>query len=682
MAELHDALKALGPVDFSDVPVDNLGPYLQHHFEAGELICNSVPPPPGGDDFESSNPSHSKPNSASSSKEITASSARPPTPHELHAGLRKGWGKPLKVSAKENPLGISVYKMAGNDRHGAWFARRSVHEGLSVSKFKKAMQREFAESLAVQGGPGEGNIRGIGGDQRLERKKVDGVGQMEVYQLSAQFPGPTTPREFVTLLLTSDNALSEKSTPDGKGNHIPRHYMVVSKPVKHPQAPERNGYIRGQYESVELIREIPLHKKGGNNKAASTTNLPDSSTHESGHRERGHTIGSSEGGKADRQAKDSETEEAELNPVEWIMITRSEPGGGIPRFMVERGTPGTMCSDIVKFLDWACGKDDIPDPDDPEADKEAQDAAAQVNADPSEAPSTNGASAQPQSQSQPATQSVQPPAQGGVISHFTNALEAGLDAYAPTYVSQYAHQYLDQEPGQQPTQQPAAQTEGYDDDSSDTSSFASAEDFHSALDRKFTDQPAPSTDTLGSTPSTPESMTSTKASNHHERELDRLNRRKEKLDHKLAKKREEEEAKLADHRRKDSAELAKAEEKHEKEKRKAEEKHAREMKKLEAKKEKELRKAEDKRRKHADRDMVSRLGRERDEFRNQAEVLKKELDLLREQLGELQRENTLLVGHLGKMSGGEVAMRAVRDEVMQARKRSGSRGSRSSPSRG
>lgn len=69
--------------------------------------------------------------------------------------------------------------MAGNDRHGAWFARRSVHEGLGFTKWKRAMQREFAKSLAVEGGPGEGSVRGIGADRRLERKVVDGVGQLD-----------------------------------------------------------------------------------------------------------------------------------------------------------------------------------------------------------------------------------------------------------------------------------------------------------------------------------------------------------------------------------------------------------------------------------------------------------------------------------------------------------------------
>ncbi|KFY83257.1 hypothetical protein V500_10118, partial [Pseudogymnoascus sp. VKM F-4518 (FW-2643)] len=44
----------------------------------------------------------------------------------------------------------------------------------------------------------------------------------------------------------------------------------------------------------------------------------------------------------------------ERNPVEWIMLTRSDPGGSVPRFMVERGTPGSIVADAAKFLNWAC----------------------------------------------------------------------------------------------------------------------------------------------------------------------------------------------------------------------------------------------------------------------------------------------------------------------------------------
>jgi hypothetical protein len=74
---------------------------------------------------------------------------------------------------------MSVYKLAGKDGRGAWFARRSVHEGMGFMKWKLGLQREFPETLEVQGGPGEGNIRGIGGERRVERGVVEGVGCVE-----------------------------------------------------------------------------------------------------------------------------------------------------------------------------------------------------------------------------------------------------------------------------------------------------------------------------------------------------------------------------------------------------------------------------------------------------------------------------------------------------------------------
>lgn len=44
---------------------------------------------------------------------------------------------------------------------------------------------------------------------------------------------------------------------------------------------------------------------------------------------------------------------SEQSPVEWIMITRSDPGGSVPRWMVERGTPGGIVKDAERFLNWA-----------------------------------------------------------------------------------------------------------------------------------------------------------------------------------------------------------------------------------------------------------------------------------------------------------------------------------------
>jgi hypothetical protein len=178
--ELHRALETLRPKDFNDdVPLDDLSNFLSSVFEDATVIANSVPLPPGGDDFASVSPKSSSPNVATKAAEMIVSPARPPPKPASVEKLAQGWGKPLKMNARDNPLGIAVFKMAAHDRHGAWFARSSVHEGLGFAKWKAAMKKEFDESLAVQGGPGEGNIRGIGGDRRLERETVEGVGKLE-----------------------------------------------------------------------------------------------------------------------------------------------------------------------------------------------------------------------------------------------------------------------------------------------------------------------------------------------------------------------------------------------------------------------------------------------------------------------------------------------------------------------
>jgi hypothetical protein len=178
MSKLHKALETLRPKDFSEVPLDDLTAFLPEIFAKAELIANSVPPPPNGSPFEISQRTRTDASSATSAADLTVSQVRRPVQAQ-HEELQKAWGKPLKMSAKENATGISVFKMAGHDRHGAWFARTSVHEGLGFAKWKRAMMNEFPESLAVQGGPGEGNVRGIGGDNRLESIDIEGIGKLE-----------------------------------------------------------------------------------------------------------------------------------------------------------------------------------------------------------------------------------------------------------------------------------------------------------------------------------------------------------------------------------------------------------------------------------------------------------------------------------------------------------------------
>lgn len=181
MATLHSALKALSPTDFTSVPQDRseLKAYLQDHFAKTQVILESVPPPSLEDTNASRARSNTATSTASNASQISASSARSEPPSPEFAALQKEWGKPIKLSPKDNPLGIAVYKLPSKDGKGAWFARRSVHEGLGFSRWKKSLEREFPESLKVQGGPGEGNIRGIGGERVVESINVNGVGKVE-----------------------------------------------------------------------------------------------------------------------------------------------------------------------------------------------------------------------------------------------------------------------------------------------------------------------------------------------------------------------------------------------------------------------------------------------------------------------------------------------------------------------
>jgi hypothetical protein len=645
MAELHEALKALSPTDWDDVPVDNLEPYMTSLLAAGELICNSVPPPADGTPFHEAKPQLDRPNAATSHKDVLPSQARSHPPDASHEGLQKNWGKAMKFSAKENPLNIAVYKMAGKDRFGAWFARRSVHEGIGFSKFINAMKREFDESLAVEGGPGSGSIRGIGADTRLEKREVEGVGAVEVYQLSAQFPGPTTPREFIPLIVTSDKALTELSaaqTSDGQ-THIPRSHMILSRPITHPNAPERSGYIRGKYESVELIREIPLHKAN----------------------------------------PDGGNDASELNPVEWIMITRSDPGGGIPRFMVDRGTPSAMLGDVHKWLDWATkvNEEEEVSSQAPEKVEAAEQQAVVKDATPT---NTNGeakvATASPPVVEKPRPRSATVPVpqqhqQEGVVSHLTQALGAGIDAYAPAAVSTYMHNYTDGTPA-------LAEDDGYESSSSSSSSdsFMSADEMRRMSIAEEGADPL-STNKSGSQAASSQvslasldTLKGQRSLGHHDKEVLKLAKQREKLDRKLAKKREDEEARLRRAREAESGEQEKAKERHDREIKKSEEKHQREMQKLESRKEKEARKAEEKRQKREERDVISKITRERDQFRSQMELLRKEVEILHEQVGDLQRENTAMATKLGKLGGAE-------GEIAAGRRSSGSLGGVSARSR-
>ncbi|KAK4635375.1 hypothetical protein CLAFUW4_00256 [Fulvia fulva] len=671
MAELNDALTHLGPVDWNDVPQDNLEQYLTDTFAAGELICNSVPQVPEGTPFHDSKPHHHEPNTAKSHKEMHSSHARGHPPHEEHAKLAKQWGKPMKFKKETNPLDVSLYKMAGHDRHGAWFARRSVHEGLGFDKFKRAMLREFPQSLSVEGGPGAGAIRGLAADRRLERIDVKGVGKLEVYQLSSVFPGPVTPRDFVTLLLSSDGVLTDKSAAELEGGkrHVPRHFMLISKPVQHPDAPARSGLVRGQYESVELIREVPLAPS----KSKSTPNLLSSNgTSEQHTRERGHTVGTAnvKGASASDQHLDvpgsSGEGDPELNPVEWIMITRSDPGGGLPRFLVERGTPEPMIQDVHKFFDWACSLDHRPHPDEGFEEQEKESIS---NAHTTDQVSTQTTSYTPNGDNQeesklaPPIRSAtgpvpRPNSQGGIFNNITRAIGTGIDTYAPAAVAvaDRVSPYLN-----------SGEVDS-SDDSSDTSSvdsFMSAEEMRRiSTAPEEPKRPTDSTDVLSiASADLSDLPKDTKDMSHHEKEVYKITQKRERLEQQLARKRMEQEQKLKQTQEKGESESSKQKEEMEKKLKKTEEKHKRELEKLEQKKAKELRKVEDKRKKKDEQHKLSLVTRERDEFRSQVDLYRRENSLLQEQVADLQKQNTLMAQKLQPE-----ALQSVKEEFGRNRK--------------
>lgn len=385
MAELHEALSYLKPVTWEEVPASSasgeLHKFAQEIFDKARLIVESVP----------------EQNTSDIGKDAAASMTNliPPGFSQTQLDkLRKEWGKPIKMNnAKENPLNIPIYKLTGKDGKGAWFARRSVHKGLPFSRWKSKMQTEMEETLKArqeemkQGRTPETSIRGIGGDRILEKHEIrhpdrdETLGNLHVYELSAQFPGPTTPRDFVTLIITSD-ALLDEGTTDGPS--LPPTYMIISKPCQHPEAPQRDAYIRGQYESVELIRELPT-EKNTRGKVSRPTSGARSATTYGDHLGIGSSTAASQSnpslnaksptstgrprGKTeppvpvDLKGELENVVDDDPTPVEWIMITRSDPGGSVPRWMVERGTPKSITGDAVKFLNWASKPDELGEGD-------------------------------------------------------------------------------------------------------------------------------------------------------------------------------------------------------------------------------------------------------------------------------------------------------------------------------
>lgn len=192
MASHHEPFASLGPIDWEDVPQDTLPEYLDDIFSEAQTVIDSIPSahPFNNDPAAPASPGRARAKTdpavldtttaTTSSTNTLTSKARPRTPASAAQAqkLQKEW-KEIKVNPRENPHDVKVYKLGAKDGRGAWFARSSLHEGLSFEHWKDGLQREFVETMKVQGQPGSGSIRGIGADKRVENHDLHHAGHVQ-----------------------------------------------------------------------------------------------------------------------------------------------------------------------------------------------------------------------------------------------------------------------------------------------------------------------------------------------------------------------------------------------------------------------------------------------------------------------------------------------------------------------
>ena len=547
------------------------------------------------------------------------------------------------------------------------------------------------------------------------------------------------------MFLTSDQALAKQQDEE----EPPRHFMVISRPCIHSDIPARDGYIRGQYESVEFIREIPKtapsqiesirvplnNEKEGRKRSSSTmskeamvrnakqshpevdlgsegrayASASDLSKSES-RRPRGHTISFDKSRGLDAKGEHIDTkpedDEAETNPIEWIMITRSDPGGSVPRFMIERGTPGGIVSDASKFLDWACAKDlndfvsdsEVAGEDgeqDERHEKHERNGREHIHEKDLHNWETNGHLAGIEEGSSTSTEQPPPslkinnsagePRLGNPEAEPENtsngngvySMVAGAAGIAGEYIATHATQVVSNNmpshstPSSPPSNGHPEQAKelvterasltSRRDSVSSIGSASSVGSFASALE---TYETAHERNDDASSQFTSRSDAESRIMTAQDKELQKLTEKKRKLDEKLSKSREKELSKKREDTAKKEEAIRKVEEAHEKEVKKQEEKYKKEVEKLELKKAKEAKKFEDRKRKAGEKDERTRLMRELDEVKADNEVLRMEREILRGQVGNLQAENTSLAARIGKLGvQGEEVLKEVRQQL-------------------
>ncbi|CAK7270738.1 hypothetical protein SEPCBS57363_004255 [Sporothrix epigloea] len=401
-------LAALGPIDWDTVDRDNLDSFLTDTLACAQLLVDSIPAASisssaytgkhgrqrshtdgavsyGWSGAAAADPAN--PTASDSADEQQAALDKAKKCEKIRQDLQRSW---KEVSASgANPRDIAVYKMNGG-REGyagsSWFARRSLHrvekakgnqagtDGQDVviefDMFRRALLKEFA----IQGEEEDSNseapstVRTMSTKKRLEHitfenntvdaqpakvesetktndNKPSSTRHLNIYLLEAVFPGPTATRDFVTMQLTAQSPYSMPDETSKTTNQDSlRQFIIVSKPCNHPETPARQGYVRAQYESVELIREVrvPVQAQSGKPPSSAKNMRKTQSSVDLSH---AHLNGST-GPDVDHGDDAYET------AIEWLMITRNNPGGNVPRFLVDKSTPSSIISDTNKFMDW------------------------------------------------------------------------------------------------------------------------------------------------------------------------------------------------------------------------------------------------------------------------------------------------------------------------------------------
>lgn len=533
MTTIHEALQCLKPTSWDDVPQEpaELRKYVCEIFKSSRLVAESLPDPPSSEN--DSYPELEIDTNGLVFQPFAPSNARIGETDPDITALQKEWGKPIKVGGpKDNPLDVTLWKLSANDGGGSWFGRRSVHEGLPFDRWRKKISTEYEETLKVnqkkiaKGQTPDKSIRGIGAEEKIESieiKNDDGsvMGNLVVYHVSAQFPKPTAPRDFVALIISSDSGLQVGGTKQSG-----RSWMMISKPCDHPGVPPKPGYTRGNYESVELIREIPRKSDSGSSSSSQGSKKNSDS--------------SSSGAQSSDAVPDGVFPNGEddiSQPVEWIMVTRSDPGGSIPRWMVDKGTPRSVGADAAKFIHWAVQDDKSPKKED------------SLETEPTNTPGTKNKPADPLHESDSdqaddsdsdyeSLESDGEHSHHGLIASVTGLLSSGLEHYGPrvlgfgsdpdrTQKSQHDGDdtnHLSPESAQH--DKPAAEIESSRSPDPDLISLASAQ----------TDMATPAVDEIAHNKMPPEEliqMTKNGKLTSHEKELAKLALRKREVEAKL-----------------------------------------------------------------------------------------------------------------------------------------------------